>query len=229
MIHPHKLGKEGPKRCRTVAVRQLNTSLASSIEQIHVPIQHHYAHISGNYFSESQFELFERNKIFHEVFCCMLIKVAAAENDMVICDILHFIAPHTAQSNVPSKIHYMELINENADSDDTMLHVTENLLELFDRGHHNWVLLAADGKSYQHTLAIKQKYGESLKKLLLMPGDWHTLKNYQETLMKIFFSAGLQEIAIAAGFKGATLTSLQKSGNTHVQKWKVMLILVPLA
>ncbi len=59
--------------------------------------------------------------------------------------------------------------------------------------------LFGDGK---HT---KRQYGEALAKLLIFPGDWRTLKNYQEVLMKIYYVAGLKEIAMGSGYRGMTL------------------------
>jgi len=45
----------------------------------------------------------------------------------------------------PSCVHYMELINENLDSDEMMSIVVEDLLEKFDTKEQNgWVVLVGD-------------------------------------------------------------------------------------
>ena len=92
--------------------------------------------------------------------------------------------------------------------------VSDLLLHTANTEYQNdYVVLVGDGKTYQHLMKIKQTYGQLLNKLLIFPGDWHLLKNLQPLLLKIYFHAGLKEIAEASGFKGETLTSLEKCSN----------------
>ena len=79
----------------------------------------------------------------------------------------------------PSSFYYMELLDENPDSSDTMKHLAEILLETasFDSVHQDrYVVLVGDGKAYEHLMQIKKMYGSELQKLLIFTGDWHTLK-----------------------------------------------------
>ena len=45
--------------------------------------------------------------------------------------------------------------------------------------------------------------------------DWHILKNYQEVLMKIYYAAGLKEMAMGSGYRGMTLENAKSFKRTH--------------
>lgn len=49
-----------------------------------------------------------------------------------------------------------------------------------------------------------------------------TLANYQPVLMKIYYSAGLKELAVASGYRGKTLKSLGKCSNFLLQVWQAL-------
>lgn len=133
------------------------------------------------------------------------------------------------KGRVPSNIHYLELLDEHPDSMDTMRHVAELLLEQAASVNQNgYIVLVGDGKTYEHLTKIKHLYGNLLEKLLIFPGDWHTLANFQPVLMKVYYAAGLKELALACGHRGETLSALARCSNfkrVHaflVQAWQAI-------
>ncbi len=128
-----------------------------------------------------------------------------------------------------SNIYYVEMVDENPNSSDTMRFVAELLLSTTaSNNQEGYIILVGDGKTYQHLMEIKHTYGASLHKLLISPGEWHTLANFQPVLMKIYYHAGLKQLAQASGFRTETLTSLEKCSNfarTHhflLQAWQTI-------
>ena len=69
-------------------------------------------------------------------------------------------------------------------------------------------------------------YGTDLDWVIPFIGDWHLLSNYQSVLMKVYYDAGLKDLAESSGHRGETLTSIKKCSSykrTHqflLQAWE---------
>ena len=66
--------------------------------------------------------------------------------------------------------------------------------------------------------SIKREYGHDLSWMTPFPGDWHILKNVQEVLLKIYYSAGLCQLAMASGYQSKSIGTNFK--RTHNFYWK---------
>lgn len=238
---PHKLGKVGPKRPRTLVVRNLTEQLSAVHDSNTSPPSNEVMlspqsvtmlspqSVTMQGFTEQLNEKQERESLESKILAYMTIKASSQGDSSRLLHEFKDLYAYCTQGCVnKSNIYYMEMINENPDSSDTMKHVSELLLSTANPNQDGYVILIGDGKTYQHLMGIKRTYGPSLKKLLIFPGDWHTLFNFQPVLLKIYYHAGLKELAQASGFRGETLTSLEKCSNfkrTHqflLQVWQAM-------
>ncbi len=111
----------------------------------------------------------------------------------------------------PAKYEYLDVLDQNADCRDTIVDVLSHLHQEIHIGEsREHLIVTGDAKTYQHLQSLKLDYGEELSWLIPFPGDFHILMNYQPVLSKVYFDAGLKQIASAGGFRGETLTALKK-------------------
>ena len=147
-------------------------------------------------FLESNDEITSREHISVQVFAYFIQKHilnGPPQQGSVLKPLRQFLLPTPAQlaNHDPSTVYYMELIDENADSEQTMAEVAEMVSSKVVSDRQKWVILVGDGKTYQHLCKVKRLYGLALSNVLIFPGDWHILKNYQPVLMKAWYHAGL--------------------------------------
>ena len=75
----------------------------------------------------------------------------------------------------------------------------------------DYLVLVGDQKTYTRICELKQEYGTELDWIIPFIGDWHLLSNYQSVLMKVYYDAGLVNLAECLGQRGETLTSIKCS------------------
>ncbi|VDI55362.1 Hypothetical predicted protein [Mytilus galloprovincialis] len=122
------------------------------------------------------------------------------------------------ESTEKSDFSSVAILDETADSKDTVLKVLNILYDKFQVGQlTNYVIVVGDGKSYDHLIKLKSEYGEQMDWVLAYPGDWHIYKNVLPIFVKIYFDAGLRQLA-TKHHHGATLkvlTECSKFAVTH--------------
>ena len=228
LMQPCSRSKSPLPKKRTVSIKQPFNTRSTHL-QVTTPVMHQSLSIVAlDGFKENEKESSERKKIEYQYLCYMHCKEAlkGVANEKILKALHQFTVEQTRVP--PSNIYYMEVIDENPDSTETMKLVSEMLLDVPALNLGGYTVVVGDGKTYTHLQKVKSLYSKEMNGLLIYPGDWHLLKNYQKVLMKIYYSAGLKELAEAAGFKGATLTALQNCSNfkhTHhflVQTWESM-------
>ena len=96
---------------------------------------------------------------------------------------------HTEQS----KISYLNILNEKADSSSTIKKVLDILYKTFEINKTtNHLVVAGDAATIWLLFHVKKEYGECLDWVIPYLGDWHVLKNFQVVIMKIFWDGGLK-------------------------------------
>lgn len=72
------------------------------------------------------------------------------------------------------------------------------------------LVVVTDAKIFPYVHDIKKEHPDDFKWLIPYLGDFHILLNYQKVIMKVYWDAGLKQLATASG---ATLSSLQNCSN----------------
>ena len=117
---------------------------------------------------------------------------------------------HTQQVEEKSMVTTLGVLPDAPESQDALKAIVDNIYQLYGVGtSQNWHVIVGDQKIFAALHKLKRKYGGELDWLLPFPGDWHFMKNYQPILMKIYFHAGLKELASSAGYKGSNLANLE--------------------
>jgi hypothetical protein len=138
------------------------------------------------------------------------------ECGIVFSDLMSFISTvrHNNVSPEKASVAYIDILSLQSDSKETVILILDQLHTTFIvKQNYQYLLVAADAKLYDILQAVRKEYGVSLDWLLPFPGDWHMMFNYQKVLTKIYWDAGLLQLAQVSGHRAETLTSLAQAKN----------------
>ena len=150
-----------------------------------------------------------------EFFKYYYLKIIIRENDIPLAFSLQQYLD-TVEGNLkdtPSNVVYVDVVNKPADSIHTMYTVMSELRTNESLWKDSQPKpMVGDAKTYNHMVSLIAAHTD-FADIIPFPGDWHLLKNFQPVLMKIFYDAGLKQLAQESGFRAETLTSLAACSN----------------
>ena len=157
-----------------------------------------------------------------DIHLAVLLKYFNTDNKIqlpAMASLLHCVRKQSVESEL-SNVVYVEILSEIADSKATLLHIVGKLHKTFLTDlKQKWVLVIGDAKIFDVLQDLRVEYGDNLKWLIPIPGDWHVLYNYHKVLMKPYADAGLINLAKVSGYRAETLTAIRNASNfrhTHL-------------
>ena len=155
----------------------------------------------------------------------MLLKLARTDQSDTVIDLQSYL---TLANNIKapecSNIIYYTVLHQRCDSKETLLSVINNMYtEFIHTGKKKQIFVEGDQVTYERLQSIKREYGQDLSWMFPFPGDWHFLKNYQEVLFKIYYDAGLCDLAIASGYLPKSVrTNFKRAHNFLMEVWEAL-------
>lgn len=125
-MHGYNICFSSTKKPCTVECQQLTPTNLAATPFATSP----YQQLQYNDIIMSYSERKSLDDLAHKLFKYLFIKISCTSDEVILNDMRLFLHQSNQFSVTPTKIHYLELCNENPDSEETMLHVTENLLEI---------------------------------------------------------------------------------------------------
>ena len=153
----------------------------------------------------------------------MLQKVASTTHTKTLIDFQTYFNLYNNQSPPEcSNIIYYEVLSQRCDDKETLLNIISELYQEFVvTKKKKWIILEGDQATYERLQSIKSEYGNDLSWMIPFPGDWHFQKNFQEVLIKIYYDAGLSELATASGYQPNSIGSNFKcTHNFLLEVWE---------
>ena len=150
-----------------------------------------------------------------DIFKCMLLKLAPQARHYLpgLQSLLNCIRKQTNSKEI-SRVAYIEINSERADSKSTLVNILGRVYQTFVvQQRQKWILVVGDAKTYDLVRSIRSEYGDHMKWLIPWPGDWHILLNYQKAVMKAYVDAGLTKLGEVTQHRSETLTSLVQCSN----------------
>ena len=187
-----------------------------------------FSNLSLSDFQPAAAEIYAWNEFYNSSNRYTFTKCLFQQLNMVLPGIKVFFSLPTKSTTI-SEISPVAILDETADKKETVLKVFNKLYDKFQVGvKSDYVVIVGDGKSYDHMIKLKAEYGESLQWVLPYPGDWHLMKNLLLVFIKIYFDAGLKQLATIC-HHGSTLRTLSEVTNwsvTHrfmVHAWEALM------
>lgn len=98
---------------------------------------------------------------------------------------------------------YISVLDKIADDKHTIANVLSLVSEEFNIGsERQHLVVTGNAKVYTRLLPLKIESGNALSWLIPYVGDWHGLKNAQPVSIKIYYDAGLKQVANFSGHRG---------------------------